>query len=216
MRTIVGILLLLIVRYGYSQSDIYEYHNCSSCGSDQFNAPFRAGQTFTIGTVSDNEIFVLDSIEVLSSPRADDTYPLYYEIYNTSGGYPTGIAISTGTCPGDGTDCQNRKIEMTKVELQPSTQYAFVVYSNATYTGLFAWYGSVTTAYSGGKAIVYSGSWGDHGMPADFNFRVHGRYIGLLFIDNKYGGGGRVRLSDNKYDSGNEIYGYDNKYGTTD
>lgn len=170
MRKLLLIIGLFISLAGHGQT-VYEYYSSPAPRPYIiFNgSPYRFGQTFTIGTTGTNENFILDYITLDISKVA--AYTVYVQIYATSGGLPSGTAISSGSVSA-GTDIDDGNIIMTPVVLQAGTMYAIVVYSTVEYTGLFQ--AEAGTIYQGGSVITYNGSVWSNFTGYDLVFAVYG------------------------------------------
>ena len=96
---------------------------------------------------------------------------------------------------------QSTGVYYIRIGYAASTSSNYVAWGNGG--NYYGFAGAFTRTYDGSTFTSYAST---------LVFEVWGKPIGLLFIDNKYGSGGRVRGYDNKYNSGDQIYFYDNKY----
>ena len=172
MKKALLILSLLGLFISGQAQTLYEHYNLSS-GSPaliQFNgSPYRFGQTFTIGTTSTNESFIIDSIGVDVTKFASHT--IFVQISATSSGLPTGAAISSGVIPS-GVDMAFYWVNMSPFVLQAGVKYAMTFYSSVAYTGLFQ--ASCGTAYTGGSVISYNGTSWSAVSEFDLQFAIYG------------------------------------------
>lgn len=162
-----------ISEFNYTMAD-YEW------GTGSFY-PSQTAQTFTIGTNGPNQNFTINDVRV----RLDTSYGDggVYDVYikATSGGTPTGNALSSGTLDKD----VNATIDMgaytffivpmSAYVLQASTQYALILAPRVgtDVDNFYSWYGQNYNTYSGGSGWEWNGStWSNYGV--DFMFEIWG------------------------------------------
>jgi len=117
-----------------------------------------AAQTFTIGTVGDNENFLVLKAAVYMRKSASPTGNARFQIRSTSGGEPTQEVLAEGSydVTGLGTSDDWNEVAFTSVaELSTSTQYALVVTgsdgTNDSTNRLIVRRASGGSAYTGGS-----------------------------------------------------------------
>jgi flagellin-like protein len=143
---------------------------------DETFLPFSyvMGQTFTVGTLTTNEDYVLEYVRIrVKNIGGDGNVTL--GIYETSEGLPVGEPISQGTFSNGPVGVIEWKIiQMDHVNLLESKQYALVPISGNVWEG---WYYDVRDAgtYQGGNILLDVGN-GFVGIPTYFlGFEVWAR-----------------------------------------
>lgn len=99
-------------------------------------------------------------------------------IYATSGGVPTGSALTSGTYTANSIPLTGTWInfDVSNLLVSPSTVYAIVMEHNGTSTSsMIAWNNNLSATYSEGNAFYsYAGGAGWNQWPHDLAFRVYG------------------------------------------
>lgn len=153
---------------------LYEHYNAGN-DSEYDNSEDDIAQTFTVGTVGSNEEFELDSIKLRLRQFASSGN-ITISIFATSGGAPTGSAISTGTIDAStittsaGGDWY--EASMSSATLSASTTYAIAV-MNATANVKWQRDASSPTYAGGSMYTGFGGSW-FAASGSDFMFEVYG------------------------------------------
>lgn len=169
----------------------------------------RYAQTFTVGTVSDNEEFPLSFIELVMVragagwTAGDESYPgmVYFELKAVDGAHkPTGDVLSFGQINGNElprfiTDAlATTLIPMSAFLLKPNTEYALIVYCD-TSTPQDIWGVALdisSPTYTGGAYVESGDSGGSWTVDAtkDLTFKIFGGtlimkpgYLGLFSTD---------------------------------
>ncbi|GEM_PF-2946913 len=130
----------------------YEYYTNTFTTNNMIHGVNQSAMTFTIGTVGPNTTHKLTSIKLRLAKQGTLTGNFTISIFNTSGGKPTGSALTTLTI--DATTLGNAAwIEYTIVDslfLSSSTMYAIVVsYPNGDISNYVRWF-RTTGGYAGG------------------------------------------------------------------
>lgn len=165
------------------EEKLYEHYNV---GDDNGAAVWMDnwfGQSFTVGTVSDNEDHIITKVK-LKLYRIGSPGTVYVSIRNVDeNGLPTGSDLSTGTLDGNTLTTEEPgewyEIEMSEYTLQAGTKYAIIV--RAPDTGWEAnviWrLDSTSPTYAGGcllRSLDGGNSW-DSWSDYDFMFEEYGK-----------------------------------------
>lgn len=150
---------------------LIEYNNTG----EEINSPLTApsGQTFTIGTLTPDVMYVLSHVKLLLNKvsQGQPTEILSVAIFATSGGLPTGVPLSIGTISSDDITYNSwewYQINMNSYDLEPSTKYALVLDSVNTVQAAIG----ATDSYPGGDLVYYMPPW--MAFPYDLQFEVYG------------------------------------------
>lgn len=149
---------------------LQDYYNLGDDGQLAYSTTTWRGQTFT---ASSNYDLTSIKIKVYKTGSVGNTV---VEVYATSGGLPTGSALSTGSIANTSLSFSATWTEITMSAFSPvsGTQYAITVHS----TGSTCWWRRDATSptYAGGTAISSSdsGSSWSSSPTLDYMFEVYG------------------------------------------
>ena len=144
---------------------LYEYQTVrdSGWGTGYWGVDHWAAQSFTVGTIGDNENFDITTVKIMGKRVGNDrTLNLY--LYASSGDEPTGEVLSSGSIGTDNwaTDAYSwQSVSMSSYTLIASTKYVVVM--------------KITN--SGNSDFLYFGVNGDPGS-----------YTGGIFLETQDGG----------------------------
>jgi hypothetical protein len=158
---------------------LYESYTTSDI-ADTISANHYYGQTFNATSSHD-----IGQVQLKISYDFDKPTLVYAEIYDTSGGYPTGSAIASGNIsgtllnayPGSGGGDWLQINFYAKTTVTIGTVYAVVIHFTGGGGGAeLRWSKHYNGGYTGGKAVYKSGvTWYDNGTD-DNDFRIYGGY----------------------------------------
>ena len=152
-----------------------EYYTTTPTGFTATSGTNYRGQSFTIGTVGNNEAVALSNVSLLMGRFNATTGTLTVRLYAVDGsGLPTGSILSTGTLNTASIAESNNQatflwynISMSSYNLQPSTKYAITWNTSAGQTN----FGLVNPGtYAGGTGMT--GTWDN--QVYDINFQIFG------------------------------------------
>lgn len=161
--------ILIIFSLSFASADLIEYQNLNS--TDQGMAlDYNVSQTFTIGTLSGNITYYLDTVSLMIR-RANDNGRLFHVgLYETNGTDPLNnnlLAMNTTNV----TDLAGTELHWVNftfnniVTLQPNTTYAIVTWHGSTNQNIIRWgLNASATSYNGGTMFTQapaenSGEW---------------------------------------------------------
>jgi len=146
-----------------SSDTLYEYYDTGDNLANLMFTTYWNAQTFTIGTVGDDENHDITSVKLLLYRKATPG-TITVSIRAVDGaGKPTGADLTSGTTNGDSltTDTAGewREISLTSYELEAGTTYAIVARSQGTgLSDSAGWRLDTTGGYTGGTDVTSSNS----------------------------------------------------------
>lgn len=195
--------------------DLTEYYTANSDfrTASLLRTPNRGfSQTFTIGTVGNNENFESSAI-MLYIRRIGNVGMLNIEIQGVENGFPDGNILSSATIDGNTLPIRTSlhrpedwtTISMSPYTLQSSTQYALVLRTSGTNNDNYLLWTFGPDEYTGGGAVLETTSpdpswfvFTPSGSPADFLF-------GILKTGEPSGNNVKFRTYDLAYQADNSV-----------